>query len=102
MAWQLVVFVPDSHLEVFKQALFEQGIGRQGNYQHCAWQVLGQGQFRPTDQARPFIGQADELEQLPEWRVEFYVPDGLRGLAEKALLQAHPYEEPAYYFIQHQ
>lgn len=101
MASQLVVFVPDTHLQQVKDALFAAGAGAQGDYQQCAWQVLGRGQFRPMKSANPFIGQALQLSQVDEWRLEMMVADGLQAAVRQALLQAHPYEEPAYYFLAH-
>ena len=47
--YKLSFFVPPSHVEVVKDAVFAAGGGRIGNYDHCAWQVLGQGQFRPIN-----------------------------------------------------
>ncbi|WP_305891028.1 hypothetical protein [Methylomonas rosea] len=39
--YKLSFYVPVSHAEQLKQALFEQGAGRIGAYDSCAWQVLG-------------------------------------------------------------
>ncbi|MEK5778367.1 NGG1p interacting factor NIF3, partial [Acinetobacter nosocomialis] len=50
---KLIYYVPESHLEVTKQAIFEAGAGGIGNYQHCAWQVKGIGQFKPVCGANP-------------------------------------------------
>lgn len=97
---KLIYYVPESHLESSKTAIFEAGAGGIGNYEHCAWQVLGTGQFKPMKGAQPFIGELDTLEHVPEWRVETIVPrDKARAVAQ-ALRQAHPYEEPACEFIQ--
>lgn len=94
--YKLVFFVPDSHLESVKTALFGVGAGVVGDYEHCCWQVLGRGQFRPKAGAQPFIGALGELEELPEWRVELVCADTHIRRAVAALVEAHPYEEPAY------
>lgn len=94
--YKLCFFVPESHLEPVKQAVFAAGGGRIGDYEHCCWQVLGQGQFRPGQGADPFIGTAGELETVAEYRVELVCADELIAAAVAALKQAHPYEEPAY------
>ncbi|WP_298144851.1 YqfO family protein [uncultured Acinetobacter sp.] len=97
---KLIYYVPESHLESSKTAIFNAGAGGIGNYEHCAWQVLGTGQFKPVKGAHPFIGELDTLEHVPEWRVETIVPcDKARAVAQ-ALRLAHPYEEPAFEFIQ--
>ena len=66
---KLIYYVPESHLESTKLAVFAAGAGGIGNYEHCAWQVLGTGQFKSVKGANPFIGQLDALEKIPEWRV---------------------------------
>ena len=97
---KLIYYVPESHLDVTKQAIFAAGTGGIGNYEHCAWQVLGTGQFKPVQGAKPFIGQLDSLEQVPEWRVETIVPEIEAKKVAQALKASHPYEEPAFEFIQ--
>jgi hypothetical protein len=94
--YKLCFFVPDSHVEVVKSAVFTAGGGRIGAYDHCAWQVLGQGQFRPLDGSQPFIGEAGQVEQVEEWKVELVVADELIRPVVAALKQSHPYETPAY------
>lgn len=94
--YKLAFFVPESHLDVVKAAVFSTGAGKIGDYQECCWQVLGQGQFRPMASAAPFIGNAGMLEQVDEFRVELVCQDALIKEAVAALKQAHPYEEPAY------
>ncbi|UZE16922.1 YqfO family protein [Pseudomonas sp. B21-054] len=94
--YKLCFFVPASHVDVVKSAVFAAGGGRIGDYDHCAWQVLGLGQFRPLDGSQPFIGEAGQVEQVEEWKVELVVADELiRGVVD-ALKQSHPYETPAY------
>ncbi|MCK9238083.1 MAG: NGG1p interacting factor NIF3 [Thiopseudomonas sp.] len=94
--YTLVFYIPETHLEKVKEAVFAAGAGVQGDYQRCCWQVLGQGQFEPMSGAQPFIGQANKLEQLPEWRVEMLVQEAALEAVIQAFKQAHPYEEPAY------
>lgn len=94
--FKLCFFVPESHLEQTKRALFEVGAGRIGDYDCCAWQTLGQGQFRPLDGSQPFLGERGELEVVSEYKVELVCEDRLIARAVEALKAAHPYEEPAY------
>ena len=97
---KLIYYVPESHLDATKRAVFEAGAGGIGNYEHCAWQVLGTGQFKPVKGANPFIGEVDTLERIPEWRVETIVPEDRASAVARALKASHPYEEPAFEFIQ--
>ena len=94
--YKLSFFVPDSHVEVVKSAVFGAGGGRIGAYDHCAWQVLGQGQFRPLEGSQPFLGEAGQVEQVEEWKVELVVADKLIRSVVAALKDSHPYETPAY------
>lgn len=94
--YKLAFFVPPSHLEVVKTALFNAGAGRIGGYEQCCWQCLGTGQFRPLPGSQPFIGSVDTLEQVPEWKVEMVVADEHLAATVAALKASHPYETPAF------
>ena len=71
--FKLCVFVPVSHVEQVKQALFAAGAGRLGDYDCCSWQVLGTGQFRPLDGSQPFLGQTGVVEQVEEYPDYLYL-----------------------------
>lgn len=94
--YQLIVYVPESHVEPLKTALFDAGAGCLGNYDSCCWQTLGQGQFRPLDGSAPYVGQRGVVEVVNEYRLEMVVADAVIRQVVAALYQAHPYEEPAY------
>lgn len=94
--YKLCFYVPESHLELVKQAIFSTGAGHIGNYANCCWQVLGKGQFKPLVGSTPFIGQTNELEYVAEWRVELVVTDEVITQAVTVLKATHPYETPAY------
>ena len=94
--YKLVFFVPESHLDAVKSAVFAAGAGRIGNYDCCAWQTRGEGQFRPLSGSNPFIGNISELSVVAEYRVEMVCADECIAEALKALRASHPYEEPAY------
>ena len=98
--FKLTVYIPEAHVEQVKAALFAAGAGRYANYDCCAWQMLGQGQFRPLDGSKPFIGVFNRVERVPEYRVETIVPDDAVAAVVAALKAAHPYEEPAYDLVQ--
>lgn len=97
---KLIYYVPETHLEITKTAIFEAGAGGMGDYQSCAWQVKGIGQFKPVGDANPFLGTVDELETIEEWRVETILDDAQAKLILQALKNSHPYEEVPYEFIQ--
>ena len=93
---KLNFFVPESHLERVKQALFDAGAGKIGAYDSCCWQTLGTGQFRGLEGSDPFLGEKGGIEQFPEYKVELVCEDALIRDVVAALKAAHPYEEPAY------
>ncbi len=98
--YKLVVYVPESHLELLKSALFAAGAGRQGCYDRCCWQTPGTGQFRPLEGSQPFIGEAAKaqgvVEQVAEYRVEMLCAEAVLKTVLTALVDTHPYEEPAF------
>jgi hypothetical protein len=94
--YKITFYVPESHLESVKSALFAAGAGRLGDYDSCAWQVKGQGQFRPLPGSDPFIGDQGRLEAVEEYRVEMICADEFIKAAVLALKNSHPYETPAF------
>ncbi len=98
--YKIAVYIPSNNLEQVKQAMFDQGAGRLGNYDHCAWQVLGQGQFRPLEKSNPAVGQQGKIETVQEYLVEMICDDAVLNSVITALKQAHLYEEPAYTVVQ--
>lgn len=94
--YKLTFYVPESHLEAVKAALFEAGAGRLGDYDRCAWQVKGQGQFRPLPGSDPYLGRQGEVEVVEEFRVEMICADEHLRAAVAALRASHPYETPAF------
>ncbi len=97
--YKLCYYVPVSHLEVTKEAVFDAGAGRVGDYDRCCFQVRGEGQFRPLPGSRPFVGTEGEVLRLEEFRVEVVCADDVVKDVVAALLRSHPYEEPAFDLI---
>ena len=100
--YQLIIYIPESHCDDVKSAMFKAGAGRYERYEQCAWQVRGQGQFRPLSGSKPFIGNQNEVTTVEEFRVEMICDDHSLNDAIEAMLEAHPYEEPAYTILKHQ
>lgn len=72
------------------------GAGQTGNYEHCSWQTLGQGQFRPLPGSQPHLGKIGYLEVVAEYKVEMICPAHRIKAVTQTLLAIHPYEQPAY------
>ncbi len=93
---KLVTFIPKSHLEQVRIALFAAGAGHVGQYDSCAFTVEGRGTFRGNEATHPFIGRPGRLENTEECRLETLFPRGIQNFILKALKDSHPYEEIAY------
>jgi len=89
-------YVPESHLETVKSAMFSAGAGKAGLYDSCAWQTAGEGQFRPLPGSRPFLGEQDKLETVVEFKVEMVCPESVIAEVITAMKESHPYDEVAY------
>ena len=98
--YQLIFYVPKSHINEVKTAVFAADAGRLGQYENCCWQVEGCGQFKPLEGSEPFIGRQGKLESVIEYRIEMIVPNKSIHEVIDALKVAHPYETPAYHVIE--
>lgn len=98
--YKIECYIPKTHVETVKEAVFNAGAGQYAGYDECAWQVLGYGQFKPQKNSQPFVGSHGKVEVVEEYKIEFVcVPMNLKKVMI-ALKQAHPYETPAYFVTQ--
>lgn len=93
---KLVFFVPVAQAELVRGKIFEAGAGVIGKYDMCSFNVNGEGSFRASSDANPFVGEKGVLHFEKEVRVETIMPDYISNKVIGALLQFHPYEEVAY------
>lgn len=94
--YKLVCFVPKSHIEELRTALFEIGIGKIGKYSHSSFNVEGKGTFLPDETCKPYIGKAGELGNTDETRFETILFEKDIANAINLIKAKHPYEEAAY------
>jgi hypothetical protein len=88
--------VPADALGATRDAVFDAGAGRIGEYERCSWYTAGTGTFFAGEETEPALGERGREEHVPELRVETVVPEELVDEVVSALRDAHPYEEPAY------
>jgi dinuclear metal center YbgI/SA1388 family protein len=93
---KLVFFVPAHAADSVIDAVSGAGGGVIGAYARCAFANPGTGTFDAGASTNPAIGAAGERTQVDEVRVEMLVPSAKAGAVTRALVKAHPYEEPAY------
>src|SRR5690554_62337 len=93
---KLITFVPKNEAETLRNALFEAGAGSIGNYDHCSFNLEGQGTFRGNENSNPVIGIKGETHQEAETQISVTFPKHLESHILKALFKTHSYEEVAY------
>ena len=93
---KLVTFVPTAQAEDLRKALFNAGCGNIGNYDSCSYNLEGEGTFRAHEGTHPYCGEIGEMHAEKEIRIETILPAYKKAEVVKALLAAHPYEEPAF------
>lgn len=96
----IVVFVPSGYADQVRQALAEHGAGSIGHYSACSFSSLGEGRFMPQEGSHPYIGSHGLLEVVDEVRIEAVCSQQCARDAIEAMLNAHPYEQPAWHCYQ--
>lgn len=90
------VFVPTDYAENVKKAVCEKGAGEYENYSNCTFTSFGRGEFKPLEGSDPFIGEKGSVASADECEIKFICPSSKLNEVIKAMLEAHPYEVPAY------
>ena len=93
--YKIVTYVPHTHIEIVKQAMWNAGGGTIGDYDCCSYSSEGYGTFKANERCNPFVGEIDKLHTEPELRLEMIVPKDKYGRVVAAIYSSHPYEEPA-------
>jgi dinuclear metal center YbgI/SA1388 family protein len=93
---KLVTYVPVTHADALREALFEAGGGVIGDYDQCSFAALGVGTFRGGEGTQLFSGVPHQRQYDAEMRLEITFATHLQSRVLSALLATHPYEEVAY------
>ncbi|MCC6288688.1 MAG: Nif3-like dinuclear metal center hexameric protein [Chitinophagaceae bacterium] len=93
---KLYTFVPHTHSEKLRTALWQAGAGHIGNYSECSFNAEGTGTFKGAANTNPFVGEQGRLHYEKEIKIEVIFPGWLQSRIIRALTGAHPYEEPAF------
>lgn len=92
---KIVVFVPEAHADMVREAMGSAGAGIIGNYTSCSFSTKGVGRFKPEDGAHPNIGEVGKLESVVEERIEVVCSREKLEKVIEAIKKVHPYEEVA-------
>jgi dinuclear metal center YbgI/SA1388 family protein len=93
---KIMTFAPAEAVEALLDAMAAAGAGVIGDYSRCAFLVDGIGTFRPGTAAQPTVGEPGETTRADETKIEVVAPRARRDAVLRALVAAHPYEEPAW------
>lgn len=92
---KIVVFVPETHTDIIREAMGKAGAGKIGNYSHCSFSSKGTGRFKPEDGANPHIGEVGKFEEVVEERIETICSREKLQEVITAIKEVHPYDEIA-------
>ncbi len=91
--FKVETFLPKEALENIKNALYELGLGKVGNYDCClSWYEINSS-WKPVEGAEPYLGKVGEIEFAPEFKLEFQCREEDLKNAVEAIKKNHPYEE---------
>ena len=94
--YKITVYVPLVFEPQVRAAMHAAGAGKMESYAECSFRSIGQSTFSPQLGAKPFVGQIGQLEEIDEVRLEMLASQENSKAVIAAMLQAHPYEIPAY------
>lgn len=92
---KIVVFVPETHTDIVREAMGKAGAGIIGNYSYCTFSSKGVGRFKPDTGANPHIGEVGKFEEVVEERIETVCSREKLEAVIKAIKEVHPYDEVA-------
>jgi dinuclear metal center YbgI/SA1388 family protein len=96
---KLAVFVPADSVDKVSEAIFNAGGGVIGEYAQCSFRNAGIGTFKGSELAHPAIGQKEVFEKVDEIKLEVLVNNWNLRKVINDMVNAHPYEEPAFDII---
>lgn len=93
---KLVTYTITENVEQVRNALFNAGAGKIGNYDDCSFTSQGIGTYMGNENSNPEIGERFEFVEAQEIKIEVTFEKHLQNKILKALFKNHVYEEVAY------
>ena len=93
---KLVTYTIPENVETLRNALFDVGAGKIGNYEDCSFNSKGIGTYMGNEDSNPEIGERFEFVENEEIKIEVTFEKHLQSKVLKALFSNHVYEEVAY------
>lgn len=91
---KIVVNVPIEGVQAVRNEIFKSGAGIIGKYTHCSNSIKCLGTFKPSNDAKPYIGEKNKLVFVEEERIEVLCDVTIAKKVIKRIRDIHPYEEP--------
>lgn len=93
---KLVTYTIPENVEQLRNALFDAGAGKIGNYEDCSFNSKGIGTYMGNENSNPEIGERFEFVEAEEVKIEVTFEKYLQPKILRALFSNHVYEEVAY------
>jgi dinuclear metal center YbgI/SA1388 family protein len=93
---KLVTYTIPKNVEKVRNALFDAGAGKIGNYEDCSFNSQGIGTYMGNENSNPEVGERFEFVEAQEIKIEVTFEKHLQSKILKALFSNHVYEEVAY------
>ncbi|WP_298308390.1 Nif3-like dinuclear metal center hexameric protein, partial [Flavobacterium sp.] len=93
---KLITYTIPENVEKVRNALFDAGAGKIGNYEDCSFNSQGIGTYMGNENSNPEIGERFEFVEAQEIKIEVTFEKHLQSKILKALFSNHIYEEVAY------
>ena len=93
---KLITFTTPENATEVRNALFDAGAGKIGNYENCSFNSQGIGTYMGNENSNPEVGERFEFVEGNEVKVEVTFEKHLESKILKAIFKSHLYEEVAY------
>jgi len=93
---KLTTYVPKDEADILRNALFEAGAGKIGNYNECSFNAEGIGTYNGNTNSNPTKGEKGNLHFEAEIQISVIYAKHLESKILQTLFKIHSYEEVAY------
>ncbi|AEQ61051.1 hypothetical protein [Acanthamoeba polyphaga mimivirus] len=93
---KIVIFVPETHVDIIIEALGKAGAGCIGCYDYCSFATKGIGRYRSLEGSSPTIGNINEFTSCEEIKIEIICPRNKVAQIIRITQKVRPYETMGY------
>lgn len=96
---KLTTYVPSKNAETLRNALFNAGAGKIGNYDLCSSNISSEGTYRGNVNSNPKVGEKEEFRKEKEIKISVIFESKYENAILKTLQKSDFYEEVAYEIV---